>query len=511
MKALIYTSILALVLTTSSFLRAQEKPAEYLGLPGDNLNLFAVMNLFRESETLEAFERDLNDSEKMVNNLDLNGDGYVDYLMVFDFNEGNIHNIVLRVALNQNENQDVAVFIVEKFSDGSVRVQLIGDEALYGENYIIEPNYAETPNPGFKGKAVQHSSAQVVTTTYYEIAYWPVVEYIYEPTYVVWVSPWFWGCYHPVWRPWRAHYWHFYYGYHYHWYGHYYAYYRPWRYHRCGCYHGGYYAHHRVYSPTVVVNITNNYYSNTYSKPERVRDGQDLFAQRHPDGIKKPERERPQRTAVEEPAAHTKPMEANRTARTSDGERESYNIISTRPLKEDRQDVKTPNDRNATDMNRVSREKQPQREAQPSKPVSSKPQATDSRENATAQPIRDKTPEPARTSNSGTRESKPSVSRSDNSGSSSSGSSSSSGWGSKQSSGSSSSSSGSSSVGSSSRQSSSSGSSSGSGSSSSSSRQSGSSVSSGSSSSGNSSSGSSSSSSSKSDDSKSSTSSPKRR
>lgn len=493
MKALIYTSILALVLTMSSLVRAQEKPAEYLGLPGDNLNLFAVMNLFRESETLEAFERDLNDPEKMVNNLDLNGDGYVDYLMVFDFNEGNIHNIVLRVALNQKENQDVAVFIVEKFSDGSVRVQLIGDEALYGENYIIEPNYAETPNPGFKGKAVQHSSAQVVTTTYYEIAYWPVVEYIYEPTYVVWVSPWFWGCYHPVWRPWRVHYWHFYYGYHYHWYGHYYAYYRPWRYHRCGCYHGGYYAHHRVYSPTVVVNITNNYYSNTYSKPERVRDGQDLFAQRHPDGIKKPERERPQRTVVDQPAAHTKPMEVHRTATSGDAERQTYNVIPSRPLKEDRQDVKTPNDRNATDMNRVSREKQPQREAQ-----SSKPQATEQRETreiVTPKPTRDKSPEPVRSNNSNSRESKPSVSRSDNSGSSSSSSSGSSSWGSRQSSGSSSSSSGSSSVGSSSRQSSGSSSSSSSGSSSSSSRQSSSS----------------SSSSSKSDDSKSSSSSSKRR
>jgi len=67
--------------------------------------------------------------------------------MVSDYVDGDVHNIVLRVALNRNEYQDVAVFTVQKYRDGSVAIQLIGDEALYGKNYIIEPIYAETPNP----------------------------------------------------------------------------------------------------------------------------------------------------------------------------------------------------------------------------------------------------------------------------------------------------------------------------------------------------------------------------
>ena len=96
----------------------QDYPEEYLGLPGDNLNLYAVMNLFQESETLEAFERSLNEENSRINNLDLNNDGYVDYLTVSDFVSGNVHTIVLRSVLDRNEYQDVAVFTVEQLRNG---------------------------------------------------------------------------------------------------------------------------------------------------------------------------------------------------------------------------------------------------------------------------------------------------------------------------------------------------------------------------------------------------------
>ena len=57
--------------------------------------------------------------------------------------------------------QDVAVFTVEKYRDGSVRIQLIGDEALYGRNYIVEPIYAETPNPGYTGRTRNNTTVTV--------------------------------------------------------------------------------------------------------------------------------------------------------------------------------------------------------------------------------------------------------------------------------------------------------------------------------------------------------------
>src|SRR4030042_6083665 len=101
MKKLIFTSVLALLLAGVGTIKAQEWPEEYLGLPGDNLNLYAVMNLFQESETLEGFERNLNDENSRINNLDLNRDNMVDYITVSDYVNGNAHTIVLRTALSR--------------------------------------------------------------------------------------------------------------------------------------------------------------------------------------------------------------------------------------------------------------------------------------------------------------------------------------------------------------------------------------------------------------------------
>lgn len=294
MKTQIFYLISALLITMSSALKAQDWPEEYLGLPGDNLNLYAVMNLFQQSETLESFERELNNPEHMINNLDLNRDGYVDYIMVYNYVDGNIHHIALRVALNEHELQDVAVFIVEKMRSGAVHIQLIGDEALYGPNYIIEPAYAETPNPGYTGvvtkqKVNTRRNVSVVKTTYYEVASWPVIVYIYRPAYVVWRSPWHWSYYPVYWHSWTPHYWHFYYGYHYNWYSHYYAHFRPCRQPRNVHYHTVYQTRIRNYSPTVVVNINKGIYKSTYSRPETRREGEVFYTQRRSTGSNIPQ------------------------------------------------------------------------------------------------------------------------------------------------------------------------------------------------------------------------------
>ena len=276
MKTLYNILAIAVLASVSLVVSAQSYPDEYLGLPGDNLNLYAVMNLFQESETLEGFEKSLNDSENMINNLDLNGDNYIDYITVSDYVDGNVHTIVLRAALSQNEQQDVAVFVVEQLRNGTVQIQLIGDEALYGPNYIVEPIYAETPNPGYTGK-IYRSNVNVVTTTYYDIAAWPLIRFIYHPGYVVWRSSWYWGYYPRYWRPWRPHYWHYYYGYHYHWHDHYYSHYRHWDRYRCRHYTTFYKSHVHVYSPTVAVNINTDRYRSTYSRPDSRRAGEEYY------------------------------------------------------------------------------------------------------------------------------------------------------------------------------------------------------------------------------------------
>ena len=129
MKKFLTTAILLAMFTTCTTIMAQAQQEEYLGLPGDNLNLYAVMKLFQGSETLEGFERNLNDQNFRINNLDLNGDNFIDYIRVVDYVDRDVHNIVLQVAINKWENQDVAVFTVQRFSNGQVQIQLIGDEA----------------------------------------------------------------------------------------------------------------------------------------------------------------------------------------------------------------------------------------------------------------------------------------------------------------------------------------------------------------------------------------------
>jgi len=279
MKKLVITSTLALLVTAWSMVGAKNYPAEYLGLPGDNLNLYATMKLFQESETLESFEKSLNDENSRINNLDLNGDNQVDYIMVIDYVDGDVHSIVLRAALNKDETQDVAVFTVQRLNNGSVQIQLIGDEALYGRNYIVEPIYAnnqlETPNPGYTGN---NSNVAVVRTTTYEIAAWPVIRYIYLPGYVSWHSSWYWNYYPVYWNPWRPFYWHTYYGYHYNMHNYYYGHYRAWNYNRCNNYNNYYYSNIRTYSPRVSARINNGNYKNTYSRPDLRKDGEALYA-----------------------------------------------------------------------------------------------------------------------------------------------------------------------------------------------------------------------------------------
>jgi hypothetical protein len=282
MKRFLTTSILAAIVAVGTALMAQDYPDEYLGLPGDNLNLYAVMNLFQKSETIEGFERSLNDENTRINNLDLNNDNYIDYIKVADYVDGNVHTIVLQDVLDRNESQDVAVFTVEKLRNGSVQIQLIGDEALYGKNYIVEPIYAETPNPGYTGRS-NRKNVSVVTNNYIMVDSWPLVRYIYLPNYSVWHSSWYWGYYPEYWHPWRPYYWHYYYGYHYNWFPEYYSHFHRYDHPRYAHWNNFYYSNKRVYSKNVVINVNEGRYKNTYSRPEQRQEGESLYAKAHPE------------------------------------------------------------------------------------------------------------------------------------------------------------------------------------------------------------------------------------
>ena len=111
----------------------------------DNLDLRAVASLFGDSQNLDDFERRLNDPKLMISNLDLNNDNQVDYLRVIESVEDRTHLIVIQSVLNQDVYQDVATVEVIKDNNNKIQVQVVGDVYMYGQNYIYEPIYVNTP------------------------------------------------------------------------------------------------------------------------------------------------------------------------------------------------------------------------------------------------------------------------------------------------------------------------------------------------------------------------------
>ena len=171
------------------------------GLPGDNFSLEGALEMFRLSASPEDFEKRLNTEDNNVNNLDLNGDDKIDYIRVVGHKENNAHAMVLQVAVNETEMQDVAVIEIEKTGDTTANLQILGDEELYGENVIAEP-FEENGVNDKKGKgpsSFDHSSIRIVVNVWR----WPSVRFLYTPRYVVWVSPWKYGLYPGWWKPWR--------------------------------------------------------------------------------------------------------------------------------------------------------------------------------------------------------------------------------------------------------------------------------------------------------------------
>lgn len=109
-----------------------------LGLPGDNFDLYGALELFKKADTPENFEKAINSNDNEINSLDLDGDGKVDYVKVTDKKDGDVRSLVLQVTVSASEIQNVAVIEVEKTGKDKMHVQIVGNEELYGKNYIIE-------------------------------------------------------------------------------------------------------------------------------------------------------------------------------------------------------------------------------------------------------------------------------------------------------------------------------------------------------------------------------------
>jgi hypothetical protein len=202
MKPRSFFPVLAALLLHVAAFSQNEAPSDSTGLPGDHFSLEGAIELFRQSESPEDFEKRLNAEDNHVNNLDLNEDGETDYIRVVGHMEGDAHVLVLQAPLGADEAQDIATLEIEKQGENSAVLQILGNEDVFGEQVIAEPFEAEDLKKGKnRGPSPDIAPIRVVVNVWL----WPSVRFMYAPGYRVWVSPWRWAYYPAWWRPWRPH------------------------------------------------------------------------------------------------------------------------------------------------------------------------------------------------------------------------------------------------------------------------------------------------------------------
>jgi hypothetical protein len=249
--------VIALSLLSHPVFSQAKSDTASLGLAGDNLDLYAVMDLFLKSKTIEAFEKTLNEQKTGINNLDLDLDKKVDFIKVVTKKDSESYTFILQIAVSKTETQDVAVILVNRDKNKKVNVQIVGDEDLYGKDYVIEPKPSGSPavtaNPAYVGPDPVVKDVPATTTVVVQSA--PIVQYVYSPAYVPYYPPYYYGFYPPyfaaftvmavgIYR-------------HNNWY-----------------HHGGYYGgHYHGGGNTVVINNRNqiNHYNNTRNSSNRVQ------------------------------------------------------------------------------------------------------------------------------------------------------------------------------------------------------------------------------------------------
>ena len=170
------------------------------GLPGDNFSLQGALQLFREADSPEAFEKAINLESNHVNNLDLNEDGETDYVRVEDRSKNDMHVLVLQAVVGDNDAQDIATIEIEKTGKEEAMLQIIGDEDIYGEEVIVEPTEEAEDKMDGKGPSFRPEDHMAIVV---KVWAWPSVRFVYAPVYRPWVSPFRWRVYPVGWRPWR--------------------------------------------------------------------------------------------------------------------------------------------------------------------------------------------------------------------------------------------------------------------------------------------------------------------
>ena len=121
-------------------------PEEWDYWAKDNFNLQRIGPILERSRSAREFETYLNEPDG-INNLDLNGDGYVDYLSVDEYPECNEFECGLSIydAYGPDLRQEVAtlVFYRDEPRYPGARILITGNDILYGDNFYYETNWLD--------------------------------------------------------------------------------------------------------------------------------------------------------------------------------------------------------------------------------------------------------------------------------------------------------------------------------------------------------------------------------
>src|SRR5574344_2371308 len=123
-KLVYLLTALALILSTANAQRTIRVSPNSYDI-SDNLDLEAVASLFGKSKDLSVFEKKLNDPKKGISNLDLNEDGYVDYLRVIETSLNGDYLVIIQAVLDEDIFQDVATIEVTRTDRDNYSVVVI--------------------------------------------------------------------------------------------------------------------------------------------------------------------------------------------------------------------------------------------------------------------------------------------------------------------------------------------------------------------------------------------------
>lgn len=195
---------------------AQNAGTDSTGLPGDNFSLQGALAMFKKAASPEDLEKLINTEGNGVNNLDLNGDGEIDYVKVVAKKQNDAHVFVLQDIISATESQDIAVIELEKTGASNAVVQIVGDEDIYGDTTIVEPtaegetsfNESRTEDEAdlvayANAHGPRAAFAAPPVSVVVNVWAWPCVSFVYGVGYNPWISPWGWHRYPTYWHAWR--------------------------------------------------------------------------------------------------------------------------------------------------------------------------------------------------------------------------------------------------------------------------------------------------------------------